>query len=110
MNTHVLHPQYGLAVLTLLITPTVAHAMSGMELPHSGHAITSSPLSKSMGEPINSSKSEIEMTYSADGKTANQRRLATGQKLERRPGAPTHQYAHRRGTLSDYCVRQLDLL
>ena len=69
MNAHLLHPQYSLAVLTLLITPTVTHAMSGMEMPHSGHATTNSSLSTSMGEPINSSESEIEMTYSADGKT-----------------------------------------
>ncbi len=69
MNAHVLHPPYSLAMLALLVTPTMTHAMSGMEILHSGHADTSSSLSKSMGEPINSSESEIEMTYSAEGKT-----------------------------------------
>ena len=69
MKAHVLQPQYGLAMLTLFLTPIVTYAMSGMEIPHSGHANTSSSLSRNMGEPINSSDSEIEMTYSADGKT-----------------------------------------
>lgn len=81
MDAHLFHPQYGLAVLTLLITPTVAHAMSGMEMPHSGHASMGSSLSKNMGEPINSAESEIEVTYS-----------------------------DRRGTLANHCLRQPNLL
>ena len=57
-------------LIFFLLVPVVTYAMSGMDMPHSGHTKTSSSLSKSMGEPINSSESEIEMTYSVDGKTA----------------------------------------
>lgn len=70
MKAQRLLPHHCMAILTLLLAPPVTYAMSGMEMPHSGHAHMSSSLSKSMGEPINSSESEIEMTYSADGKTA----------------------------------------
>lgn len=69
MNTNPCRPHSGFVLLTLLLFPPVTWAMSGMDMPHSGHANMSSSLSKSMGEPINSSDSEIEMTYSADGKT-----------------------------------------
>ncbi len=61
---------YYLAALILLLTSTMMHTMSGVALSHSGHANGTSSLSKSMGEPINSTDSEIEMTYSADGNTA----------------------------------------
>lgn len=69
MKSNAFRPKDCLTVLTLLLAPTVAYAMSGMEMPASGNAKAATSLSKSMGEPINSSESEIEMTYSADGKT-----------------------------------------
>lgn len=64
------HPIHSLALLTLLLAPAVTHAMSGMEMSDAGQKNAKSSLTKSMGEPINSSESEIEITYSADGKTA----------------------------------------
>ena len=63
-------PHYYVTILTLLLAPTMVYAMSGMDMATGGHGKATSSLSKSMGEPINSSESEIEMTYSADGKTA----------------------------------------
>lgn len=62
--------QIACAVLTLFLSPTVGYAMSGMEMPHGGHGKSTSSLSKSLGEPLNTSESEIEITYSADGNTA----------------------------------------
>ena len=49
---------------------TLIHAMSGVAFAHGEHAQGSSALSSTMGEPINSSAAEIEITYSADGNTA----------------------------------------
>jgi Tol biopolymer transport system component len=69
MNTHAVSLNHSLVVLALLLTPTVTYAMSGMDMPANGSAKATTSLSKSMGEPINSSEAEIEMTYSADGKT-----------------------------------------
>ena len=65
-----LRSHHYLAVLTLLLAPTITYAMSGMDMPHSGHGNGTSSFSKSLGEPINSSEAEMEITYSADGKTA----------------------------------------
>lgn len=62
--------QIACAVLTLVLAPTAGYAMSGMDMPHSGHGKSTSSLSKSLGEPLNTSESEIEITYSADGNTA----------------------------------------
>jgi hypothetical protein len=70
MNTTGFRLQHGLAVLTFLLAPTLSPAMSGMDMPTGGPAKTTPSLSKSIGEPINSSEPEIEITYSADGKTA----------------------------------------
>jgi WD40-like Beta Propeller Repeat len=64
------HSHDGIALLVLLFAPSVTYAMSGMDTLHSGHGKSATSLTKSMGEPINSSESEIEITYSADGKTA----------------------------------------
>lgn len=58
------------AVLTLLLVSSAVNAMSGMDMPHGGHVNATSSLSQNLGEPINSSEAEIEMTYSAEGKTA----------------------------------------
>ncbi len=69
MNTTGFRLQHSLAVLTFLLAPTLSPAMSGMDMPTGGQAKATTSLSKSMGEPINSSEAEIEMTYSADGKT-----------------------------------------
>ncbi|MCP9465113.1 MAG: hypothetical protein NNA25_10000 [Nitrospira sp.] len=71
MDRKTVGSMYGIvAVLTLVLTPAAPHAMSGMETPHGGHMHASSALSKSTGEPINLPDAEIEITYSADGKTA----------------------------------------
>ena len=70
MTAHTFRPIHYLALLTLLLTPAVMQAMSDMEAPADEHTEATPSLSKSMGEPINSSESEIEITYSADGKTA----------------------------------------
>lgn len=70
MKTHRLMPAHCVAMVALFLMPAVARAMSGMDMPHGGHGKASSALSNSMGEPINSSESEIEITYSADGNTA----------------------------------------
>ena len=70
MKANAFRPIHSLAVLTLLLAPTVTYAMSGMETPTGGQVNATTSLSQSMGEPINSSESEIEMTYSVDGKTA----------------------------------------
>jgi hypothetical protein len=69
MNATAFRPQHGLALLALLLAPPLTYAMSGMDMSTNGHAKATTSLSKSMGEPINSSEAEIEMTYSADGKT-----------------------------------------
>jgi WD40-like Beta Propeller Repeat len=70
MKLHTLLPHHFLAVLSLFLIPTFTYAMSGMDAPHSGHVKGGTSLSESIGEPINSSEAEIEITYSADGKTA----------------------------------------
>jgi hypothetical protein len=69
MIANTFRPKHGLAILTVFLAPAVTFAMSGMDMPHGGHGKLTSSLSKSMGEPINSPESEIEVTYSADGKT-----------------------------------------
>ncbi|MGE3487792.1 MAG: hypothetical protein AB7L09_23985, partial [Nitrospira sp.] len=70
MNGNIVFPTRSLAALTLLFAPTVSYAMSGMDMPHSGHGKATSSLSQNIGEPINSSEAEIEITYSTDGNTA----------------------------------------
>lgn len=69
MKARKLLPDHFRAVLTLFVIPTSTSAMSGMDMPHGGPTKSTVALSKSMGEPISSSESEIEITYSADGKT-----------------------------------------
>jgi hypothetical protein len=69
MRANPLSLNASLAFLALLLAPTVTYAMSGMEMPTSGHAKATPSISKSMGEPINSSEAEMELTYSADGNT-----------------------------------------
>ena len=54
--------QIACVVLTLVLAPTAGYAMSGMDMPHSGHGKSTSSLSKSLGEPLNTSESEIEIT------------------------------------------------
>lgn len=58
------------ALPVLVLAGSVAHAMPGMHGMESNGATQPPAVSKSMGEPINSPGSEIEITYSADGKTA----------------------------------------
>ncbi|WP_017840815.1 TolB family protein [Methylotuvimicrobium buryatense] len=68
MKTKSFIPKSCLAALTLLLTQNVSHAMPGMDMP-AGENAKPHPLAKSIGVPINSSASEFELTYSADGKT-----------------------------------------
>lgn len=65
-----INAKLGLGLLAFLIIQDNSHAMPGMH--KSSHIGTSESSSKSVsiGEPINSSATEIEITYSADGKTA----------------------------------------
>jgi hypothetical protein len=58
-----------LATLTLVLAPTITFAMSGMDMSSGGHGKSTSSLSQSMGDPINTSDPEMELTYSADGNT-----------------------------------------
>ena len=70
MNAYVFQSIHRLTLLTLFLAPPLSYAMSGMEMSDSGQGKSASALTQSLGEPINSSESEIEITYSADGKTA----------------------------------------
>ena len=70
MNRSPVRPHDYLGALMLWAVLTLIHAMSGVAFAHGEHSQGSSALSSTMGEPINSSEAEIEMTYSADGNTA----------------------------------------
>ncbi|MBL8075437.1 MAG: PD40 domain-containing protein, partial [Nitrospira sp.] len=70
METQRLRLHLCLLALTFLLPAAVTFAMSGMDMPHTGHEKGTSSLSQNIGTPINSSEAEIEITYSADGKTA----------------------------------------
>ena len=56
-----------LAVLALLLAPTGAQAMSGMDMPAGGHAKATPSLSKSIGEPINSSEAGRDVVRILEG-------------------------------------------
>ena len=56
--------------LALVLAHNISYAMPGMHGDEAGGAAEPSKVSKSIGEPINSPATEIEITYSADGKTA----------------------------------------
>jgi Tol biopolymer transport system component len=60
----------GFVLLASLVVHKISYAMPGMHKPDSDGTSESSSRSVSIGEPINSSATEIEITYSADGKTA----------------------------------------
>jgi len=71
MRSKLITAKLGFALLVfLLVHDDVSYAMPGMH--GSGHGSPSElpRVSKSMGEPINSLAAELEITYSADGKTA----------------------------------------
>ncbi len=68
MKTKFFIPTICLGALSLLLAQNLSYAMPGMEMPHS-ETTKPHPLAKSVGAPINSSASEFELTYSADGKT-----------------------------------------
>ena len=62
--------KFGSALPVFALMSSLAYAMPGMHGAE-GHGAAEPPAaSKSMGAPINSPGSEIEITYSADGKTA----------------------------------------
>lgn len=54
----------------LMLASHLSYAMPGMHGTEGSGATEPPAASKDMGAPINSSGSEIEITYSADGKTA----------------------------------------
>lgn len=56
--------------LALILVHNLSYAMPGMHEAETGGTDEPSKASKSMGEPINSPATEIEITYSVDGKTA----------------------------------------
>ncbi|HQZ59705.1 MAG TPA: hypothetical protein PLQ39_08455, partial [Acinetobacter sp.] len=56
--------------MTFILAHSVSHAMPGMHDSGSGAATEHPRVSKSIGGKINSPGSEMEITYSADGKTA----------------------------------------
>lgn len=70
LRSKFINVKFALGLIPFLIVTSVSYAMPGMH--KSGHSGTSESASKSvsMGEPINSTATEIEITYSADGKTA----------------------------------------
>lgn len=68
MKTKSLNLKHCLAGLALLLAQNSSCAMPGMDTSTSEKPKLH-PLAKSMGKPINSSASEFELTYSADGKT-----------------------------------------
>jgi Tol biopolymer transport system component len=57
-------------LLILMLAGNLAYAMPGMHGIGDSEVVGPPMASKSMGEPINSLATEIEITYSADGKTA----------------------------------------
>ena len=70
MKSKLITAKLGCTSLVLLLVHGVSYAMPGMHGAGHGNASELPRISKSMGEPINSPGSEIEITYSADGKTA----------------------------------------
>ena len=70
MKSKLITAKLGFASLVSLLAYGVSYAMPGMHGAGHGGASELPRMSKSMGEPINSPGSEIEITYSADGKTA----------------------------------------
>ncbi|MCP5242751.1 MAG: PD40 domain-containing protein [Burkholderiales bacterium] len=65
-------PKLCSVALVFILSHSVSHAMPGMHGSGDGNgAVTESPrVTEDMGEPINSPGAELEITYSADGKTA----------------------------------------
>lgn len=70
MKKHPFIPKLFSASLTFILAQGVSHAMPGMHGSGSGAATEHPRVSNSLGGKINSSGSEKEITYSADGKTA----------------------------------------
>ncbi|MCB1936170.1 MAG: PD40 domain-containing protein [Nitrosomonas sp.] len=56
--------------LAFILSHSFAYAMPGMHGSGNGSATEAPRVTESMGEPINSPGAELEITYSADGKTA----------------------------------------
>jgi dipeptidyl aminopeptidase/acylaminoacyl peptidase len=70
MKDKLLIPKLCSVSLAFMLAYDVSYAMPGMHGSGSGGATEAPRVSKSMGEPINSPGAELEITYSADGKTA----------------------------------------
>lgn len=62
--------KYCSALPVLVLASNLSYAMPGMHGAESSGVTEPPAVSKDMGAPINSPGSEIEITYSADGKTA----------------------------------------
>ncbi|SEN02037.1 PD40 domain-containing protein [Nitrosomonas marina] len=56
--------------LVFILSHNISHAMPGMHESGDSAATESPHATENLGEPINSSGTELEITYSADGKTA----------------------------------------
>lgn len=70
MNDNLSVARFCSVSLLAMLACGISHAMPGMHGGGDANAAEPPKASRSMGEPINSPGSEIEITYSADGKTA----------------------------------------
>ena len=70
MKDNLLIPKHCFVSLVFILAYDVSYAMPGMHGSGNGGTTDAPRVSKSMGEPINSPGAELEITYSADGKTA----------------------------------------
>lgn len=70
MKDNLLIPKHYFVSLVFILAYDVSYAMPGMHGSGNGGTTDAPRVSKSMGEPINSPGAELEITYSADGKTA----------------------------------------
>lgn len=70
MKERMFIPKLSSIALAFILSHNVSHAMPGMHGSDDGAATEAPRVTESMGEPINSPGAELEITYSADGKTA----------------------------------------
>lgn len=70
MKKNLFIPKLCFVSLAFILAQSVSYAMPSMHGSGSGAAMEHPRVSNSIGGKINSSRSEIEITYSADGKTA----------------------------------------
>lgn len=70
MNERMFMLKLSAVALAIILTHNVSHAMPGMHGSDDGATTEAPRVTESMGAPINSPGAELEITYSADGKTA----------------------------------------